>query len=386
MRVLMRLSACAGVAAVALAGPPAIAAARTTHLRATSPVVGYVYTNDNTAPTNTIAGFARQLNGSLTALPASPFPAGSAGAGHGNTSQGSIVTARGGRLVLAVDNGSNQISVLRVGAGGALTPVGSPVSSGGINPVSIGVSGSLVYVANAAPSPGVANVTGFRLSFSGTLTPIAGSTVSLPAGTQPDDVVLNSSATNLVVPDVALSLLYTYSVSSTGLLTPAPDSPVAAQGAGPFGSDFNPVDPSQLFVSNAHNGTALGTVSAFDVAVDGALTPIDSSPFADTQTAPCWVAVSPSGDYLFAINAGTPSVSSYAINADGSLTLVGSFPFKEGSSLHPLDDTVSGNDLYVKGASELAAFRILPGGFLSELTSSPALLPAGAAASGIAAN
>ncbi len=232
----------------------------------------------------------------------------------------------------------------------------------------------------------MANVTGFRLSFSGTLTPIAGSTVALPTGAQPNDVVLNSTATNMVVPDVALSVVYTYTVTSAGLLTPAPDSPVAAQGAGPFGSAFDPINPSQLFVSNAHNGTALGTVSAFDVASDGTLTSIDSSPFADYQTAPCWVAVTPNGHYLIAVNAGTPSVSSYAIDSDGSLMLVGSFPFREGSTLHPLDDTVSGNDLYVKGASEVAAFRILSGGFLTELSSSPTSLPAGASASGIAAS
>ena len=385
MRVLTRLSTCAGVAAVALSGMTAVAAAKRAHSSGRWPVAGYIYTDDNTTTTNTIAGFARHADGSLTALPGSPFSAGGAGAGHGNTSQGSIVTADGGRFELAVDNGSNQISVLRIGGDGTLTLVGSPVSSGGINPVSIGVSGSLVYVANAAPSPGVANLTGFRLSSWGTLTPIAGSTVALPAGAQPVQVALNSNATNLVVPDVALSVIYAYSVSPAGFLTPAPGSPVAAQGPGPFGSTFDPNNPWQLFVSNAHGGTANGTVSSFDAGRDGSLTSIGSSPFADEQTAPCWVAVTPNGRYLFAINAGTPSVSSYAIDNDGSLTLIGSFPFREGSSLQPLDDTVSGNDLYVKGASEVASFRIRPGGFLSELSSSPTSLPAGAAASGIAA-
>ena len=38
-----------------------------------SPVVGHVYLDDNTAGTNTISGFDRHLDGSLTPLAGSPF-------------------------------------------------------------------------------------------------------------------------------------------------------------------------------------------------------------------------------------------------------------------------------------------------------------------------
>jgi 6-phosphogluconolactonase (cycloisomerase 2 family) len=385
MRVRTRLTACAALTACAVAVPAGAAVAKSAHTASTSPTIGYVYSNDNTATANTIAGFARHLDGSLTALPGSPFSAGGVGAGHGNTSQGSIVSADGGRFILAVDNGSNQISVLKVGSGGALTQVGSPVSSGGTNPVSIGVSGSLVYVANAAP--GAPNVTGFRLSFFGALSPIANSTVNLAADAQPDDVVINSTGTNLVVPDVAQSVIYSYAIGSNGLLTAAANSPYTAQGAGPFGSEFDPTDPTWLYVSNAHNGTALGTVSAYTAGADGSLTSIGSSPFADSQTAPCWLTITPNGKYVFAVNTATPSVSSYAINSDGSLTLIGSFPIKETPNPKPTDAVVSGNFLYVVagGSGDVIAFRILSGGFLSELSSSPTALPQGATASGITA-
>lgn len=56
-----------------------------------------------------------------------------------------------------------------------------------------------------------------------------------------------------------------------GRLVQAPGSPVGAEGLGPFGSEFRPTDPSQLFVSNAHGGTNAGTVSPFGVARDGTL-------------------------------------------------------------------------------------------------------------------
>ena len=47
-----------------------------------------------------------------------------------------------GKYLLTVDAGSNQISVLRIAAGGIAVLVGQPVPSGGITPVSVAVDGS----------------------------------------------------------------------------------------------------------------------------------------------------------------------------------------------------------------------------------------------------
>jgi len=65
-----------------------------------------------------------------------------------------------------------------------------------------------------------------------------------------------------------------------GRLLAAPGSPFTGQGLGQLGAEFSPVNPSQLFVSNAHNGTALGTISAYRDSFLGQLTPIGSSPYA----------------------------------------------------------------------------------------------------------
>ena len=83
--------------------------------------------------------------------------------------------------------------MLALNAQGVPTPIGSPVSSGGIKPVSIAVSDDplsfgLVYVANAGDATGGANYTGFRLGLGGTLTPVPNSTYTLPAGSDPSDV------------------------------------------------------------------------------------------------------------------------------------------------------------------------------------------------------
>ena len=87
------------------------------HYRARTPpaesfVVGHAYVNDNTATSNTVAGFDRHADGSLTPIPGSPFPTGGAGSGAGLASQGAIQLSSDGRYLLAVDAASNQISVL----------------------------------------------------------------------------------------------------------------------------------------------------------------------------------------------------------------------------------------------------------------------------------
>src|SRR5205823_11363385 len=85
-----------------------------------SGVVGHLYVNDSTAGANTIAAFDRHADGTLTPVPGSPFPAGGAGTGTGIGSQGALQATDDGRYLLAVDAGSNQISVLAVEHDGGL--------------------------------------------------------------------------------------------------------------------------------------------------------------------------------------------------------------------------------------------------------------------------
>ena len=153
------------LAAGAVLAVPAVASASPLP----SPVTGHVYLDDNTAGSNTIAAFDRHGDGSLTPLPGSPFAAGGAGTGAGLASEGAVQTADGGRLLLAADAGSNQVSVLRIQPDGSLR-LASVVSSGGVLPVSVAVHGSLVYVANAGPAG--SDYTGFRLAPWGSLTPV----------------------------------------------------------------------------------------------------------------------------------------------------------------------------------------------------------------------
>jgi 6-phosphogluconolactonase len=362
----------------------AAAAATAGRASAADEVIGHLYVNDNTAGTNTIAAFDRHADGTLTPLPGSPFAAGGAGTGTGIGSQGALQITSDGRYLLAVDAGSSQISVLRIKNDGSLKPVeGGPVSSGGLEPVSIAVHGDLVYAANAGS--GSSNYTGFRLNPGGHLRPIAGSTVPLPDGSSPGDVLFNGEGTKLVGVRVGTSLIDSFNVTGEGRLTAASNSPFQAQGPGPFGSEFRPTDGTQLFVSNAHGGPANGTVSAFNDANDGTLTSIGSSPFPDHQTAPCWIEISHDGQILFTVNTASNSISRYAIAADGSLNLLGSTSLGAvGTGAEDARLAPNGGTLWVveTGARAVAGLTV-HGGDLTQLPLSPTPLPAGSAPFGL---
>ena len=386
-RWLTRGRSCAlvlGVAAAAAVAVPASASAAAAD--GGFAVVGHVYVNDNTEGTNTIGAFDRHADGSLTPEAGSPFAAGGAGTGSGLASQGALQLSAGGRFLIAVDAGSNQVSVLRIRPGGSLRLVShGVVSSGGLLPDSVAVSGDLVYVANSGN--GASNYTGFRLRPNGRLDPIPGSTVVLAADAAPGDVLFNGTGRKLAGTEVGTSVIDSFTVGSGGRLTAAPGSPFPAEGAGPFGSEFRPTDPGQLFVSNAHN-TAMnsGTVSAFTDSRDGTLSPVAGSPFADGQMAPCWVEITHDGRFLFTVNTASGTISRFSIAPGGVLTLLGSTPVSQSGGVGAVDARLSpdGRFLYVDESriGKVGAFAV-NGGSLTELSSSPTSLPAGATPAGI---
>ena len=116
------------------------------------------------------------------------------------------------------------------------------------------------------------------------------------------------------------------------------------------------------------------------------MTPVGSSPFADLQTAPCWVEISHDGQFLFTVNTGSGTVSGYPIAADGSLTLLGSTALGPDPAVGAVDARLSpdGHFLYVdeSAVGKVAEFAV-HGGNLTLLAGSPASLPAHAAPAGI---
>jgi 6-phosphogluconolactonase len=376
----------AGGAAAAPGGPHA------------SRVVGHVYVNDNTAPINTVASFDRHADGSLTAMSGSPFAVGGSGTGHPDASQGSLQLSADGRYLLAVDAGSNQISVLRINHDGSLTAAkGSPVASGGVGPVSIGVHHDLVYVANAGPSStvGDVNYTGFKLDGGGRLKPIPDSTYVLPNDSKPGQVLFNRDGNRVAGTRIATSLIDSFTVGHGGRLVPAPGSPFdaqafsPAQGWGQLGSEFSPTHPDELFVSDAHTaggGAAFpGLVSSFIDAPDGALTPV-GAPVANDGGAACWIEISHDGKFLFVVNTASASISSYSIGKGGTLAFLRSTgPGEIGAGAEDARLSPDGKTLWVveSGGDSVTGFTV-HGGTLTPLADAAG--PAGATPSGIVVN
>ena len=380
----MRKRACLAACGTLLAaGASLLTGTGTAGATPPSPVVGHTYVNDNAAGANTIAGFDRHADGSLTPIAGSPFAIGGAGLGAGLGSQGAIQASPDHRFLLAVDAGSNQISVLRVHRNGVPSLVGAPVASGGVEPVSIAVNRfGLVYVANVGN--GGSNYSGFLLTPLGRLIPLPYTKVAVPEGSGVGDVLFNATGDRLVGTRDNTSLIDSFTVRLDGRLVPAPGSPFPAQSLGPIGSEFRPTNPSQLYVSNAHAGANLGTVSAFHVARNGVLTSIGNSPVPDGQTAPCWVEISHDGKYLFAVNTGSGNLSSYAIKHDGSLVLLGTTPFTNGAGAADARLSPNGKTLSVTGGrGHVVSTFAVNGGELTELPSSPTPLPAGTSPTGI---
>jgi hypothetical protein len=363
-----------------------------------SPVVGHVYVNDNTAPINSVAGFERHADGSLTPIAGSPFAVGGSGTGHADASQGSLQLSADGRYLLAVDAGSNQISVLRIRPDGTLQAAeGSPVASNGIDPVSIAVHQGLVYVANAGPgsSAGDTNYTGFRLNAGGRLRAIPDSTYALPNDSQPGQVLFNGDGTRVAGTRIASSQIDSFTVGADGRLTAAPGSPYdaqafsPAQGFGQFGSEFSPTDPNELFVSDAHTaagGAAFpGLVSSFIDGLDGSLTPV-GAPVANDGGAACWIEITHDGGFLFAVDTASASISSYSIGEGGALTFLQSTaPGEVGAGAEDARLSPDGSTLWVveSGTDAVTGFSVA-GGTLTPLAAADG--PLGATPSGIVVN
>ena len=101
------------------------------------------------------------------------------------------------------------------------------------------------------------------------------------------------------------------------------------------------------------------------------------------------VAIGPDGQYLFAINTGSGTVSRFSIDHSGDLTLLGSTPVNGNGGVGGTDPVIThdGRNLYInETAAHGVAEMTINGGNLTELPGSPVPLPAGVTASAGAAS
>lgn len=339
----------------------------------TSDPVGAVYTASNSPAGNEILMFNRSADGALTFVAA--FPTGGVGTGAGLGNQGGVVMTADGKFVIVVNAGSHDVSVLEVTRDGLALRDRKP--SGGLQPVSATVNGSLVYVLNAGGSAGGSDsVVGFELSRDGVLTVIAGSDRALSAvSTAPAQVELSPDGTSLVVTEKMTNRVDIFAIDDgvPGAVMSYPSS-----GMTPFGFAFGKHD--QFFVSEAFGGAAnASAISSYQVTGSAAFEVVSPS-VPTTETAACWVVVSGDGRFLYTTNAGSGTVSGYSIRPDGSIALLDPDGVTGTTGAGVTDVTVTRNGRYLyalrSGAGAIAAFRVEDHGGLAPVGSF--MLPAGA--------
>ena len=325
--------------------------------------VGAVYTMTNAPGGNEIVVFARDGKGALT--PAGAVATGGTGVGGGIdplASQGSVVLTQDRRWLLAVNAGSNDISVFRV-ADGALTLV-DVVASGGVMPTSLAVFHELVYVLNAGGTPGVA---GFTLNHKGHLSPIAASARALP-GVLYSQIGIDPQGDTLVVTDRGNNSLLVFPIGEDGAPSPLPVV-TPSHGAGPFSFVFT--SPRRMLVAEVGSNA----VSSYELQPDGTLNLLVPS-VPNGQAATCWI-VQADNRFTFTANPGTHSLSSFREQPGrGDLRLLAGVA---GAGAAPLDMAASQNGQYLyaldPGSAGIDAFRVLPDGGLAAIGPVPGALP-----------
>ena len=320
--------------------------------QAHGPSLQAVYTQTNSASGNAVQVLVRGDDGTLT--PAGSYATGGLGTSAGLGSQSPVALSEDGRVLLAVDAGSNDIASFRVERTG-LTLVGR-VPSRGDFPVSVTIHGRDAYVLNAG---GIANVAAFQLSRDGALTPTFGGREplsSLTAGAAQLAVAPDGSA--LVVTERTTSQLETFP-----LRRGVPGDPVVTPSNGPvpFGLAFDP--RGDAIVAEAANST----VSSYRLGGDGALQLVSAS-VSTLQGASFTVTVTPDGRFAYTGNAATGSITGFAIADDGSLTrLVGDG--RSADSPRPTELAIADGYLYAinPNVGTVTAYRIGDDGSLVAL-------------------
>ncbi len=200
-----------------------------------------VYVESNSIAGNSILAFRNDGSGMLSFIGSTP--AGGKGvfdptfalpprSGTFDTDQ-SVQISSDRRLLFAVNSGSNSVAVFHIYNDGSLQAVlDSPFPSGGSQPVSIGLKGDVLAVANKDQDPKqnpfvvLPNYTSFRVGDDGGLTPVPGSTVSVAYFSSPSQALPASVGGLFFGVDTLGALLHSFRIDEDGRLLQNP--PIAA--------------------------------------------------------------------------------------------------------------------------------------------------------------
>jgi Lactonase, 7-bladed beta-propeller len=313
---------------------------------------------------NSVLSYTRGTDGTISYV--ATYPTGGTGAIAAGSaadplaSQGGLALADNGNELLAVNAGSNTVSVFDVF--GPYLHLVQQVPTNGFFPVSIAVHNNLVSVLNAGAA---GSVTQYQLQWGRLVS--TGQTRSLGlSNTTPPNYLAGAGQVGyspngqflIVTTKGSSSSIEVFTVgfngnlSSSATITPS-TNPV------PFGFTFDA--HGRLVVTEAKNSF----LSTYSINPNGSLSPIGT--VTDGGAALCWV-TSVQG-YFFGSNAGSGTVSSFGESATGVPSLLNATAATDHPGTTDSAASPDGQFLYVEsgGSGALDAFAVNANGTLTPL-------------------
>ena len=334
---------------------------------------GHVYTLSNATSGNKVIDYKRGADGKLIYL--ASYPTGGNGTGGGLGNQGAVILTDEKEDLIAVNAGSNTISLFKVSGNGL--QLKSTINSGGIKPISITQHEDLVFVLNAG---GNGNIAGFKLD-DNKLTAISNSSRPLSSSTAgAAEISFVNNGKIVVVTEKATNKIISYTINEDGIA--GAFHSITSANSTPFG--FAVGRNGHIYVSEAAGGAPnASTVSSYHVNYNGEITLV-TGPVPTNQSAACWVVLTDNDKYAYTTNTGSNTLSVFNTNNWGGLSLSSSIAALTESG--PIDAALSDESkfLYIlnSGSHSITVYVVGNNGALNSLQSVSGLIPG---ANGLAA-
>ena len=377
----------------------------------------FVYTEtDNSNPgQNAVIAYRRTADGQVTEI--GSFQTGGTGVADPqgllgpDDSDKEVIASPDGKLLFAVNQGSNSVAVFRVRSNGSLDLVNDRAfGSGGTEPVSLSIADGRLYVVNRGdevqgqPATIAPTITVFEIGRRGVLTQDVDATTTLAVGLSPSQLLI-SPRSNLAFLDTftppplnnvpGANEVVPFRIAADGKLVPIPSGGVGA-----------PVTPPLLLGLAEHPTqniiyaglTGANQVGVFTFDGGGNLKLAGTAPV--QGQAPCWTLVSPDGKILYTVDTGTNSVGVFSLanplhpaqiqefvlggpqnptNNPAAPSETTDFEFAldpSGKALYVIDHQTDDAGNFPQG-NALHVLTVAADGTLSEGTGSPLFLPPG---------
>ena len=314
--------ALAAVAAAGLAGIGGVLAARSVPV---SSFDGFVYVESNGPTKGANSVLAYRFRANKLGLIGEYRTGGTGTIDPGVTgsldADGQIAVDRRRRLLFAVNQGSDTVTVFRIGPDGRLVAVpGSPFASGGKSPAGVGIAGDMLVVANKSHDPrrelkGTRPAyVALRIGTDGALSPM-GAPFKVPFGSSPTQAL--TIAGRVVVSTEETGPFRAFVLGADGRLKQGPNSPLE-----PSTTIFEPrydgarwaiglvTHPTLRLLYANQAATEQLLVYSYDL--QGRLTFMTTVHNSGAKL-PCWTVISPTGRFLYTANAGNGTVSAFSL-------------------------------------------------------------------------